>query len=53
MKYLEDNWGSLGVHLTDEEEAEIRHFVTTADIAGGTLPPMFEDRKYVETMQDS
>lgn len=24
LKYLEGNWGGLDVHLTDEDEAEIR-----------------------------
>jgi aryl-alcohol dehydrogenase-like predicted oxidoreductase len=39
IKYLEENWGALGVHLTDEEEAEIRKFVEGAEIAGGRAPP--------------
>lgn len=53
IKYLEDNWGSLKVQLTDEEEAEIRKFVETAEIAGGTLPPGMEDRRLVETKEES
>ena len=53
IKYLEDNWGALDVHLTDEEEAEIRNFVETAEIAGGRIPPMFEDRKATDTKEES
>jgi len=34
MKYLEDNWGALNIHLTDEEEAEIRQFVESAEVSG-------------------
>ena len=53
IKYLESNWGALDVHLTDEEEAEIRNFVETAEIAGGSIPPAFEDRKAIETREES
>jgi aryl-alcohol dehydrogenase-like predicted oxidoreductase len=53
IKYLEDNWGALNVHLTNEEEAEIRNFAETADIAGGCIPPMFEDRKATNTKEES
>ena len=35
IEYLEENWGALDVHLTDDDEAEIRKFVKTAEIAGG------------------
>jgi len=34
MKYLEDNWGALNIHLTDEEEVEIRQFVESAEVSG-------------------
>lgn len=52
-KYLEDNWGALKVHLTDEEELEIRNFVEIAEIAGGSIPPAFEDRKAGDTREES
>ena len=52
IKYLEDNWGALKVHLTDDEEAEIRHFAETAEVAGGCIPPMFEDRKAINTKEE-
>jgi len=53
IKYLEDNWGALNVHLTDEEEAEIRNFAEIAEIASGCIPPMFEDRKAPDTKEES
>lgn len=53
IQYLEDNWGALNVHLTDEEEAEIRNFAETAEIAGGCIPPMFEDRKITDTKTEA
>ncbi len=53
IKYLESNWGALNVHLTDEEEAEIRNFSETAEIAGGCIPPIFEDRKATDTKKES
>jgi aryl-alcohol dehydrogenase-like predicted oxidoreductase len=39
IKYLEDNWGSLAVQLSDEEELEIRKFVEGVEVAGGRAPP--------------
>jgi aryl-alcohol dehydrogenase-like predicted oxidoreductase len=39
VKYLEENWGALKVHLTDDEELEIRKFVESAEVAGGPAPP--------------
>jgi aryl-alcohol dehydrogenase-like predicted oxidoreductase len=34
IKNLEENWGALEIKLTDEEEAEIRKFVETAEVSG-------------------
>lgn len=53
LKYLEENWGSLDVELTDEEEAEIRRFVETADIAGTVLPPAFAGYDYRDTAEET
>jgi len=39
IKYLEENWSSLDVHLTDEEEAEVRKFVESAEILGYRSTP--------------
>lgn len=52
IKYLEDNWGTLQVHLIDEEEADIRNLVETADIAGGTLPAGYGNAKIVDTEEE-
>ncbi len=35
IKSLEENWGALNVHFTDEDELEIRNYVEGAEIAGG------------------
>ena len=53
MKYLEENWGSLDIHLTDEEEAEIRKFVNASEISGGPLPPAFADHYYRDTVEEN
>ena len=34
IKYLEQNWAALDVHLTDDDEAEIRRFAEGAEVAG-------------------
>ena len=52
MKYLEENWASLQINLTDEEEAEIRRFVETAEVAGGPLPPQFEGYNFRDTKEE-
>jgi aryl-alcohol dehydrogenase-like predicted oxidoreductase len=53
IKYLEENWGALDVHLTDEEDMEVRRFVESADIAGNPLPPQFQDYAYRDTVEES
>lgn len=52
LKYLEENWAALDVELTDEEEAEIRQFVQTADIAGAPLPAAFASYNYRDTAEE-
>ena len=53
IKYLEENWGALDVHLTDEEETEIRNFVETAEVAGDCMPPAFKHRKVANTKEEA
>jgi aryl-alcohol dehydrogenase-like predicted oxidoreductase len=53
LKYLDENWASLDVKLSDEDEAEIRHFVETAEIAGTALPPAFASYAYTDTVQEA
>lgn len=38
IKYLEENWGSLGVELTEKEEVEIRDVMQGADVHGERDP---------------
>ncbi|KAF4471861.1 aldo-keto reductase [Fusarium albosuccineum] len=53
LKYFEENWASLDVKLSDEEEAEIRRFVQNADVAGGSLPDAFKDWSFRDTKEES
>lgn len=53
MKYLEENWGALGVILSDKDELEIRTFVEAADVAGGPAPPAFESYLFRDTKEES
>jgi len=52
IKYLEENWGALDVHLTDEEEGEIRKFVESAEIVGGRVPEVFSYKTLVDTKEE-
>jgi aryl-alcohol dehydrogenase-like predicted oxidoreductase len=52
LKYLEENWGALDVHLTDEEEAEIRRFVEAAEVAGHYMPPQYESYAFTDTAEE-
>jgi aryl-alcohol dehydrogenase-like predicted oxidoreductase len=53
LKYLEQNWGSLGISLTNEEEAEIRHFGDTVELAGGSLPEQFKGYVFRDTREET
>ena len=53
IKYLEENWGSLDVHLADEEEAEIRKLVEGSEISGGVLPPQFGNHYFRDTAEEA
>jgi aryl-alcohol dehydrogenase-like predicted oxidoreductase len=53
IKYLEENWGALEVKLTDEDEAEIRKFVETAEIAGGRYLDSMTALTYGDTVEES
>ena len=52
MKYLEENWAALNVHLTDKDEAEIRRFLDTAEVAGHYLPPGLEGAMFIDTKEE-
>lgn len=47
IKYLEANWASLDVYLSDAEEAEIRKMVAGAELAGFETHPS----AYVDTRE--
>lgn len=53
IKYLEENWGALDVVLSSEEEAEIRAFVESVEIAGPAAPPMFLPYLYRDTKEEA
>lgn len=49
IKYLEANWASLNVHLSDEEEMEIRKIVRDSELAGFETGP----HSYVDTEEEA
>ena len=53
IKYLEENWSSLDVHLTDDEEAEIRKFVANAEVLGYRSTPSSKGLEYVDTKEEA
>lgn len=53
VKYLEENWQSLEVHLTDGDEEEIRKFVENAELAGYRSMPAGKYRAFVDTKEES
>lgn len=53
IKYLEDNWGALGVKLTKEEVDEVRKFVESTDLAGYRSVPEAKYFAYVDTKEES
>ncbi|RWA08951.1 hypothetical protein EKO27_g6145 [Xylaria grammica] len=53
IKYLEDNWGALGVNLTDQEEAEIREFSEKNKLAGAIAPDKFLPYIFRDTKEES
>ncbi|KAL3443647.1 NADP-dependent oxidoreductase domain-containing protein [Aspergillus insuetus] len=52
LNYLEQNWGSLSILLTNEEEAEVRHFGDTVELAGGSLPEQFKGHVFRDTREE-
>jgi aryl-alcohol dehydrogenase-like predicted oxidoreductase len=53
MKYLEENWGTLKVGLSDEEEKEIREFGESTGFSGLSAPPQFLAYLYRDTVEES
>lgn len=52
IKYLEENWVALDVHLTNDEEDEIRKFVESVEIAGGRNPAKYSTTSLVDTKEE-
>jgi aryl-alcohol dehydrogenase-like predicted oxidoreductase len=53
IKYFDENWAALDVVLSDEEEAEIRHFVEKADVAGPPIPSALDDYLFRDTKEQA
>jgi aryl-alcohol dehydrogenase-like predicted oxidoreductase len=52
IKNLEENWASLNVHLTNEDEAEIRKFTENAKIQGDSESAAGQMFAFVDTKQE-
>ncbi|KIV81187.1 hypothetical protein PV11_08624 [Exophiala sideris] len=53
IKYLEHNWGSLNVELTDEEEAGIREFLESVELQGHRTAPQAKASEFADTVEDA
>ncbi|KAF7559875.1 hypothetical protein G7046_g4294 [Stylonectria norvegica] len=53
IKYLEENWAALNVHLTDAEETEIRSFLESAEIARTAQPAQFASYTFTDTVEEA
>ncbi|KAK6827497.1 NADP-dependent oxidoreductase domain-containing protein [Apiospora arundinis] len=51
VNYLEENWATNWIALSDEEEKELRHFAETSELAGAALPEQFLDHKFRDTKE--
>lgn len=49
IKYLEENCAAAGIHLSDDDEAEIRALAEQTRIIGGTVPEKFADHLFRDT----
>ena len=52
LRYLEENCDAINVKLTDEDIADIRHFVETAEIAGHYMPLQYEHYTFTDTAEE-
>lgn len=53
VRYLEQNWDSQDVVLSDAEEKEIRAFFDNNGFVGGTLPEAFKSHRFRDTKEES
>jgi aryl-alcohol dehydrogenase-like predicted oxidoreductase len=52
IKYLEQNWASMDIELSDEEEMEIRAFANDAAVKGTAQPAQFAGYLYRDTVEE-
>lgn len=52
LKYLEENWKALDILLTDEENAKIKAFGDSVEIAGAVVPDQFADYVFRDTNEE-
>ena len=52
LKYLEENCAAIDVQLSDDDVADIRHFVETTEMAGHYMPPKYEDYIFRDTAEE-
>lgn len=52
IKYLEENWGAVGVRLENGEKEEIDEAVKRADVRGGRYPEELSSRLFGETPEE-
>lgn len=52
IAYLEENWATLDVVLSDEEEKEIREFGEVHQLAGECVPKRFESYLFRDTREE-
>ena len=53
IKYLEENWDSQNIQLSDEDEADIRNFVEGVELLGTTTVTHRKAFEYVDTKEES
>jgi len=53
IQCLEENWGSLEIYLTDEEEREIRNFVESIELSGYRSMPIGKTLAFADTKEES
>ncbi|KAL4942596.1 hypothetical protein BDV06DRAFT_235324 [Aspergillus oleicola] len=52
IRYLEQNWQTLGISLTDEENEEIKAFGDAVEMAGGIVPEQYKVHVFGETKEE-
>lgn len=53
IKYLEENWASLRIELTVNEEAEVRKFLESVELQGYRSLPEAKSGAFVDTKEEA